>query len=267
VHLTHALRLDLGVEAEHNEYTGLEWLPTAPLSFKPAEQHLIWASVARAVRAPARIDRELFIPAAAPFFVLAGGPNFESEVSRVAELGFRSQPSQSFSVSLTGFLHEHEQLRSLEPTPDGPQFENKIHGTTRGAEGWLRWRVLKAWELSAGGVAQDVDLARDDDSNDLGGVSALGNDPDFWYGIRSALDLGNAVEVDAAFRRVGALPLPYVPAYNSADLRLAWWFTRSCELSATGRNLLERSHPEWGLAPGRAEVGRSVFVSLRWRSR
>jgi len=268
VHLSDALRLDLGIKAEHNEYTGLEWLPTVRLSFKPAEKHLFWAAVARAVRAPARIDRELFIPAAAPFFVLAGGPNFESEVSRVAEVGFRGQPSQSFSASVTGFLHEHEKLRSLEPTPDGPQFENRIHGTTRGVEGWLRWRVLKAWELSAGGVAQDVDLALDEDSNDPGsGLPSLGNDPDFWYGIRSALDLGNAVEVDAAFRRVGALPQPYVPAYNSADLRLAWWFARSFEIAATGRNLLERSHPEWGVNPVRAEVGRSVFLSLRWRSR
>ena len=132
----------------------------------------------------------------------------------------------------------------------------------------MRWRVLQGWELSAGGVAQDVRLSLDDDSNDLGsGLPSLGNDPDFWYGIRSALDLGSGVEVDAAFRRVGALPLPYVPAYNSADLRLAWWFMPSFELAATGRNLLERSHPEWGVNPVRAEVARSVFVSLRWRSR
>ena len=267
LHVTDALRLDVGVKAEHNEYTGLEWLPTARLSYKAARKHLFWGAVSRAVRAPSRIDRELFIPAAAPFVVLAGGPNFESEVSRVAELGFRGQPHEAVSLSLTGFYHEHEKLRSLEPTIDGPQFENRIHGNTRGVEGWLKWRVAKAWELSAGGVAQDVRLALDDDSNDLGGLPSLGNDPDFWYGIRSALDLGSNVEVDAAFRRVGALPRPYVPAYNSADLRLAWWFARSFEIAATGRNLLERSHPEWGVNPVRAEVARSVYLSLRWRSR
>ena len=267
VHVTDALRLDLGIKGEHNEYTGLEWLPTVRLSFKPDAKHLLWASASRAVRAPARIDRELFVPGSPPFIILAGGPNFESEVSRVAEVGFRGQPAQAMSISLTGFYHEHEKLRSLEPTPDGLQFENRIHGNTRGVEGWLKWRVAQAWELSAGGVAQDVRLAPDDGAFALGGVSGLGNDPDFWYGIRSALDVGDAVEVDAAFRRVGALPQPYVPAYNSADLRLAWWFTRSFELSATGRNLLERSHPEWGVDPVRAEVGRSVFVSLRWRAR
>jgi iron complex outermembrane receptor protein len=266
VHLTDALRLDLGLKGEHNEYTGLEWLPTVRLSFKPVRSTSCGPR-SRAVRAPARIDRELFVPANPPLRARRG-PNFESEVSRVAELGFRGQPVQAVSLSLTGFYHEHEQLRSLEPTSDGPQFENRIDGNTRGIEGWLRWRVARVWELSAGGVAQEVRLALDDDSNDLGsGLPSLGNDPDSGTGVRSALDLGSDVEVDAAFRRVGALPNPHVPAYNSADMRIAWWFAPTFELAATGRNLLERSHPEWGVDPVRAEVARTVFLSLRWRSR
>jgi hypothetical protein len=37
------------------------------------------------------------------------------------------------------------------------------------------------------------------------------------------------------------------------------------ELSVTAQNLLDRSHPEWGVAAVRPEFGRSVFAKLLWR--
>jgi iron complex outermembrane receptor protein len=267
IRLTDAWKLELGLKAESNEYTDLEWLPTIRLSVKPAAKHLLWSAVSRAVRAPARIEKDFFSPAAPPHVVLDGGPDFVSEVSNVAEVGYRGQAGNDMSVSLTAFIHEHDELRSLEPTADGPQWQNKIHGTTRGLEGWLRWRPVPRWELAAGGVVQDIRLALDADSNDLGGLVALGNDPDFWYQIHSSLDVTEAIEFSADFRRVGALPNPYVPAYNAADARIGWWVKPNVSLSLTGRNLLERSHPEWGVAPVRAEVARSLFLSLGWRSK
>ena len=266
IRLTEKWKLELGLKAESNEYTDLEWLPTIRLSVKPAEKHLFWSSVSRAVRAPARIERDFYSPASPPHAVLDGGPDFVSEVSDVAEVGYRGQAANDLNVSLTAFIHEHDKLRSIEPTPDGPQWGNKIHGTTRGLEGWMRWRIMKSWEVSAGGVAQDIRLALDADSQDLGGLVTLGNDPDFWYGIRTSFDVSQDVEFSADFRRVGALPNPYVPAYNSVDARVGWWIKPQLSLSLTGRNLLERSHPEWGVDPVRAEVARSLFVALSWRS-
>jgi iron complex outermembrane receptor protein len=267
IRLADAWKLELGVKAESNEYTGLEWLPTIRLSVKPAARHLLWSAVSRAVRAPSRIDRDFFSPAAPPHFILDGGPDFVSEVSDVAEVGYRGQLVNDFSLSLTAFIHEHDGLRSLEPTPSGPQWQNRIHGTSRGLEGWLRWRPMRTCEISAGGVAQDIDLALDPGSNDVGGLAALGNDPEFWYGIRASVDPSEQLEFSADFRRVGALPRPYVPAYNSANARVGWWLKPQLQLSVTGRNLLERSHPEWGVDPVRAEVARSYFVGLAWRSR
>ena len=64
------------------------------------------AQASRAVRAPSRIDREFFSPAAPPF-VIAGGPDFESEVSNVYELGYRAQATRELSFSITGFYHDH----------------------------------------------------------------------------------------------------------------------------------------------------------------
>src|SRR5204862_8239147 len=105
------LKLTLGTKLEHNDYTGLEWLPNARVAWEPAPDHLVWAAVSRTVRTPSRVDREFFSPGAPPF-VFAGGPNFDSEAARVAELGWRAQPRQALSYSLTLFHHDFSNLRS-----------------------------------------------------------------------------------------------------------------------------------------------------------
>jgi iron complex outermembrane receptor protein len=266
IQVTPALRLDLGARAERNEYTGWEFLPTARVSLKPARDHLLWTSLARAVRAPSRIDRELFVPGAPPY-ALAGGPGFDSEVARVAELGYRGQMSPRLALSATAFVHEHDDLRSIEFGANGPEFRNGIHGTVRGAEGWVWFRPGAAVRLSAGGVAQRIRLAADEGAAILGGTAPLGNDPPYWFAVRAAVDAGPRVELDGQLRKVAPLPDPAVPATLEFDLRAACWLTDALELSVTGRNLFERSHPEWGVGPGRAEVSRAVLAQLRWRSR
>src|SRR5688572_21838716 len=75
------LTLTAGLKLEHNEYTGWEHLPSVRAAWKPAEGQLLWAALSRAVRAPSRVDRDLFSPANPPFVVLAGGPNFQSEIA------------------------------------------------------------------------------------------------------------------------------------------------------------------------------------------
>ncbi len=91
------LSLTTGLKLENNHYTGAELLPTMRLAWKPHANDLIWASASRAVRTPSRIDRDFFSPtrpavvAGVPQYAIAGGPAFESEIAKVAELGYRSQ--------------------------------------------------------------------------------------------------------------------------------------------------------------------------------
>src|SRR5205085_4027159 len=115
-------RVDLiaGVRLEHNEYTGPEWMPSVRVGWKPRRDQFAWASWSRAVRAPSRIDREFFAPGTPPFVVLAGGPDFESEIANAGEIGWRAQPLPAVSWSITGFVHDYDRLRSLEPSPAGP---------------------------------------------------------------------------------------------------------------------------------------------------
>jgi iron complex outermembrane receptor protein len=253
-----------GLKLEHNQYTHLEYLPNLRLAWKPGDERLLWGAVSRAVRAPARIDREFYTPGNPPFF-LAGGPEFQSELSYVAELGYRAQPSTSTSYSVTAFYDEWDGLRSLEPSPEGLVFANGVEGISRGVEAWASCRIVRAWKLSAGWVAQSIELHTAPGEVNLGGLAPLGNDPRQWWSVRSSLDVGDRVDLDVAVRQVGRRPDPEVPRYTALDARLGWWPVDDMELYLAGRNLFDPMHPEWGAPGSRAESQREVFAGFTWR--
>jgi iron complex outermembrane receptor protein len=246
---------------ETNSYTGSEFLPSARVAWRPAEEHLLWTAASRAVRAPSRIDREFFSPANPPFAV-AGGPEFQSEVSRVYELGYRAQATRDLSFSITGFYHDHEKLRTLRPQPGGAVFANDLEGRTSGYETWGAYRVVEWWRLSAGFTRLHQALRVTGGATDVQPPSATGNDPGGWWKLRSSFDLGR-VELDLMLRHYEALPNPNVPGYTALDARLGWRLRRGLELSLVGQNLGDRRHPEWGVAPGRPELERALFVRAR----
>jgi iron complex outermembrane recepter protein len=254
----------LAASLEHNPYTGLEVLPSARLAWRIDDAQFAWAAVSRAVRAPSRIDREFFQPGAPPY-VVAGGPDFRSEVSHTLELGYRAQRSSSLSYALTVFRHEHEQLRSLAATPQGLQLRNDLKGSTTGLEAWARWRPLPRWRLQAGLVAQRQRLELRRGGVDAGGRASLGNDPEHWGSLRSMLELSNRWSWDLALRRVGARELPAVPAYTALDTRLAFHAADGVELSLLVNNALDRRHAEWGVVTNRVELEREVSLRLSWR--
>ncbi len=256
-----SLALTLGVKAEHNDYTGVEWLPSARIAWTPTSERLVWSALSRVVRAPSRIDREFFIPARAPF-LFAGGPNFVSEVSNVLEIGYRAQATPRFSYSITGFYHDHDKLRSSEPVL-GATFENRISGSTRGFESWATWRATNRWRLEAGWVELRQRLRADPGSASV--TSGLGNDPDRWVKLRSSFDLTPRHELDVMLRYVSALPNPRVPSYVAVDARFGWRLSKELDLSLVLQNLFDPTHPEWGAALTRAEYERAVFVKLLWR--
>jgi iron complex outermembrane receptor protein len=217
------------------------------------------------VRAPSRLDRELFIPGAAPF-VLAGGPNFRPEIANVLEAGYRAQPSASWSYSVTAFHHDFDRLRSFEPVPGGALvIDNRIEGTTHGVEAWTTYRLSRNVRLSGGLLLLKEDLKLKADSRDPTGVSALGNDPGHQWLLRAAVDLSPRHDLDVIVRHVGALPNPAVPSYTAVDARLGWRVGPDFEASLTFQNLFDPSHPEFGAPATRSEYERAFFVKLQWR--
>ncbi len=259
------LRLTLGTKAQSNPYSGTEFLPSARIAWKPDASRLVWSALSRAVRAPARLDRELFVPGQPPF-TIAGGPDFRSEISKVLELGYRAQPSRRASYSVTVFHSVYDRLRSLEPGPAGALvIGNKMEGKTTGIEAWGSLQPAEKWRLSAGLLVLDQNLRLKPGSGDVTGVAAAGNDPRHQWNLRSSLDLPGRQEFDVMVRHVGPLPSPGVPGYTALDARYAWHFERGLELALIAQNLFDRSHLEFVAPPApRSEIERGLFLKLRW---
>ncbi|HTQ78335.1 MAG TPA: TonB-dependent receptor [Burkholderiales bacterium] len=263
IKLAERLKLTAGAKLESNIYTGWEFLPSARLAWKPDSRQLVWGALSRAVRAPARVDREFFFPGNPPFFIV-GGPNFVSEVSNVFELGYRAQPTDVLSYSLTAFRSFHERLRSGALPPATVQ--NMIEGKSTGLEAWGSYQVTRRWRLSGGLTTLAQRLHTLPGSPDPTGPSALGNDPDYQWMLRSQLDLPAGWEFDVGVRRVAALPVPALPAYDAVDARLGWRANRQWSVSLTVQNGFDPWHPEF-TSSGAAvnQIPRSAILSVEWR--
>lgn len=254
-----------GVKLEWNDYTGMEYLPTLRLGWDASERHYFWTALSRAVRAPSRYDRDAYFPQQAPFIV-AGGPDFEAEVAVVRALGYRGQLSDKLSLAATVFRHDWEKLRSGTPLPLPTFLSNDIEGEARGVEAWLNWQATAQWRLGAGLTTLDKDLRFTPGSSDTAGVNnaTLHNDPDYQWQLRSSLDLGPRLMFDLFLRRVAALEVEPVPAYEELTARLAWQAAPGLELALTGNNLLHRDHAEFGPLALRNRIERQFNLSLRW---
>jgi iron complex outermembrane receptor protein len=268
------LRFTAGLKFESNNYTGTETLPTLRLAWKPEASTLLWTSLARTVRAPSRIDRDLYSPSVprvvngVPQYAIAGGPEFQSETANVLEFGYRAQFGAKLSGSATAFASDYGNLRTLEPNPHGAGsvFLNRASGRTHGIELWGAWQAAAAWRLSAGMVAQRVATSLDAGSKDATGTTGLATaDPEHYASLRSSWDLARGHELDLMLRWVGRLPGPAVPAYTAVDLRYGWNIGRGLELSLVGRNLLDPKHGEFSAASGRSEYERALMLKLVWR--
>ena len=264
IRLFQTLELTVGAKLETNVYTGNEWLPNVRLSWQPARDHLVWAALSRAVRAPSRIDRDLFIPGKPPF-LLAANDTFASEVMRAAEIGYRAQVTSDLSFSLTAFRMEYPNLRGIDLSAAGPVFANTIEGTTNGVEGWGSWRVAPWWRLIGGFVWMDEDRNVRPGMRDLGGAASLGNDPGNTAMIRSSWDIGPKAELDLTVRHSGSLPQPPVPAYTVLDARVGWRFMPNLDASVVVQNATDRHYAEWGAPNNRAALDRNVYLRITWK--
>lgn len=257
------LTLTAGAKAERNDYTGWEFLPSLRLAWKPADQHLLWGALSRAVRAPARLDRDIRLPPNGA--IIGGGDQFVSEVAKVLELGYRGQPSPTLNVAATLFHHDWDRLRSGQRPPRA-QVQNMIAGHTQGLEANARWQVTPDWRLGAGLTLLRMRLALKPGSPDPEGPRALGNDPKRQWTITSSLKLSARQELDLSVRHAASLPYPPVPAYTALDLRWAWMPRGDLELALVGRNVTDRRHLEFRTAinnPGN-EIERQWMLQLRW---
>ena len=262
--LTPRLRVTLGLKGETNSYSGFDWLPNIRLAWQPDADQLLWASVSRAVRTPNRIEREL----EAPNFLLPA-PDFKAEKLTAIEAGWRGQPWQRLSLSVSAYYNRYTDLRTDSYTPVTIiplQLQNGGRGTTWGLEAWGRFDVTDNWRLSAGANLLHKKFRLKPGAVDIINLAVQGQDPNYQAQIRSQWQVSKAVEFDLALRAVGKVDLAPVKAYQELDAHLEWRVTDKLSLALDGHNLLHAYHIEvWdpSTAPVRY-IPRSVFATLRY---
>lgn len=255
------LRLTAGARVERNDYTGNELLPSVRLAWHVAPDQSIWGAISRAVRAPSRLDRDVFIPATPPF-LLNGGAPVRSELATVYELGFRGQAATVLSYSVTAFHTAYDHLRTQELAPNRRSyvFASEMEGTTSGVEIWGTYQVSRNWRMNAGFSALRERLTLKPGSTDTANIHNDGKDPAHIFMLRSSLDLSPQSQLEITLRQVAALSSPAVPAYKALDLHYAWRPNANWEVSITGQNLIGGGHGEFTSVTTRSEFDRSVYL-------
>jgi len=271
--LSDALRVTAGVKVEHNNYTGAEWLPSVRVAWNLDSTQLLWSSLARTVRAPSRTDRDLYAPPAPVLiggqlrYLLAGGPDFDSEVAKVFEVGYRAQPAPNLSYAVTAFYGDYDRLRTQEPLPVfGYEFRNMGMARTRGVELWARWQPAPRWSINGGLVAQSVQIRGKPGSRDPGVNLGLGtSDPNSHWLLRLSHEVSDTQQLDFTLRRSGKMRNPAVPAYHELDLHWVWRPRRYIDVALIGENLLHRRHGEFAAEPGRSVFERRALLKMTLR--
>jgi iron complex outermembrane recepter protein len=272
ISLSSELQLILGTKVEHNDYTGWEWQPSARLLWTPATEHTLWASAARAVRTPSRVESDGiinlpgFVPGVA---TVHGTTDFQSEKLMAYELGYRWRPNKRLNFDVSLFYNQYDSLRSgiFDPATLRVDLKNEFVADTYGGEFSMQWQAAD-WLRIQGGYS----FFQESNESNVPNVPAAswdGASPQNQAFLRSMFDLPGNVTFDATLRYVDSLTSNEVPAYFTADARLAWSPSERVEFAIVGRNLLDSGHKEFSpseLATQRTEVPRSVFgqVTIRF---
>jgi iron complex outermembrane receptor protein len=260
--LSRTLSLTAGVKLESSSYTGVQLLPNLRLAWQAGERSLFWASVARAVRTPSRIDRDLTAPA-----IVARASQFASEKLTAFEAGYRGQPSASTSLSVSLFYNLYHDLRSLTfiGNPFPLQLSNDLRGTTYGVEAAVTRQLTPWWRVTGTAAWLRKDFELRPGTIDLSAGASLGQDPDYQFGLRSRMTLPQGVLLDAGLRAVDGLDSPTINGYVEADARLSFRLTDTVELYVAGENLLHARHLESNDVNRAQWIQRSVYAGTRLR--
>jgi iron complex outermembrane receptor protein len=274
------LWLTLGSKFEHNIFTGWENEPSGRVLWTPTSHQTLWGAVTRAVRTPSRIDENLqvtgFVSTPPPIYLcICDNGKFLSETLLGYEAGYRKLVTPRFYVDIAAFHNKYNDLTSFgdatlsfvsTPPPFAVlvslPFVNGIMGSTNGGEFAPDWKATHWMEVKATYSYVTVDLEDKPTHTKTAYVSGYeGESPHNQVTAQMLFNLPKGLEFDPTYRYVGALPSLSVNAYQTADARLDWHFTKRFDLSITGQNLLQPRHAE----SGPVLVERGAYAQITWR--
>ncbi len=263
--LTPRLTAIAGLKLERDPYSGAVLLPSARLSWKPTDPLLLWGAVSRAIRSPTPFDRDVVERLDGDDFLI-GPSTFRSEKLTAYEAGTRLMASSHASLSLSAFYNAYDDLRSIEVAPGGflpLQWGNGIKGHSYGFDSWADVRITDWWRVKPGYSLLIQRFRFKPGSAGLLDVHQVGNDPKHRLTLRTSMDIGPRINLDADLRYVSSLPSPRTSGYVELGARIGYVIGERAELSLSGFNLLHKRHLELP-ATEASPVPRSVFVALKW---
>ena len=280
VSLTDDLRLTLGSKFEHNDFSGYETQPNARIAWSPDEIHTLWGAVSHATRTPARGEHDVklrILPEpdpGVPVYV-TGNDQYGPEDVLTYEAGYRFNYLNRWSLDITTFYNDYDDLRTLDPVTSPPadillDFDNNMSGKTWGLEFAGQWQVRPGWRLNLSYTWLKMALHLDNGSMDYVSESAEDASPTSSAALWSTLDLGKRLQFDSALRYMGAIEINGIDidSYVELDLRLGWEARPGLEFSLIGQNLLENHHREFlpdFISTQPTEVERSIYGRVTWR--
>jgi iron complex outermembrane receptor protein len=287
IRLSRSVSLVLGSKFEHNSYTGLAFEPSGQLIWSASARQTFWASAARAIREPSRVDSGVqsdygAVPYGDSTAILRvyGNPQLKSEKVRDFEAGYRVQASKRLSLDVATFLSYYSDLQTDEPAAPfvgmvagQPRliipivFNYLAHARNYGGEVFANFAASNRWKISGGYSLLYMHLGIDPSSQDADLAASAGNDPKHQFQIRSRLTPRPRWDWDVSMAYTGRRDALDIPASPRLDTRLAYRIGESTELSVTGSNLLQPQHAEFSDQYGLLHtlVERSVFVKVTWR--
>jgi iron complex outermembrane receptor protein len=252
------LSLIAGTKLTYYSWSGFEYQPSGRFVARPADGHVIWGAVSRAVRTPSEADRDvdLTLPSPVPPSIrLQGDRGTRSEELLAFELGYRFFALEKINAEISLFWNEYDSRSSFEqrlvppPTTLTVKFANRSESTNRGVELEVNIRPLSWWRLKLGYSYLNID--EDVKSTSIPLTSEKKDNPKHKGSLQSFMELPLGFEFDTSVYLMDGLPgiVPTgqpdnVEYYVRLDLRLGYRPTDWAEISLVGTNLTDRRHYE-----------------------
>jgi iron complex outermembrane receptor protein len=279
------LTLILGSKLEHNGYTGLEVQPNVRMLWTPPDKGTFWGAASRAIRMPGRLEDSggatfASVPGLggmAQLITFVGTNDFQSEELTAYEVGYRTRPTDSFSLDATAFYNVYNNLRTFEtgtpymdPSPVPHivvpcYLGNMMKAQANGLELSANWRPRDRWKLAFTYTYLNVRTQLDPASHaTLVPEGFDSNNPRNQLCIRSYVDLPKDGQFDTAVYFVEGFKHHDIAGYIRLDARYAWRLKNDMELSIVGQNLLRTHHGEFYQVINEypQEVPRSFYLKL-----
>jgi iron complex outermembrane recepter protein len=295
------LTLTIGTKAlQTNFLHGIGWEPSSRLAWTLDEKQTVWTAFTHALRTPSDVEENFYLssfqgnlPNGTPLFArFDANSRFSPEQMNGYELGYRRLFGKHFLVDTASFYNHYHDLfdeefagpifsESSEPgvSTSAPanyllpaQFGNGLLAYTKGIEVSPEWRPTTFWRLRGSYSYLHMTVYNAPGSVNIEPPAEItGSSPAHQVTVQSLLDISKKLQLDLTFRYVSALPYQVVPAYSTADARIAWQLNGQVEFSLVGRNLLQPSHFEDGGDPNAlgnvllVGIERSGYAQIAWR--